>query len=70
MCHMAKRRPLPGIRDELLHAVMSAMGKRGGPARAKRLSRERRLEIARMGGRATKLKWQKINKGRGKAGSR
>ena len=50
---MAKRLTLD-VRNYL-----SALGKRGGPARAKALSAERRREIGRMGGAATRAMFAK-----------
>ena len=63
---VAERRRLPINRD-VLASVMSELGKRGGRARAERLTRQRRREIARLGGAATKARWARKKAGKDRA---
>jgi hypothetical protein len=51
---MSKKKKPPT--DEMMSRVFSALGKKGGPARAKALSEERRKEIA---SKAAKKRWAK-----------
>jgi hypothetical protein len=51
-------------KEKELSAAAAAMGRKGGPARAKALSAKRRREIAQAGGRASALKAASGKKGR------
>jgi general stress protein YciG len=58
---MAKHKRVT-ITKEVLAAALSLNARRAARARAESLTPERRREIARMGGAATKAKWARIRR--------